>query len=442
MAVRTINARPVISKTSIVNTLFVLAFPIYGIGNYLSFKLNFSGGMIISVSCFLAILLFYGLDRLYQGFAETMVNRKFLVGLFFVLSIANSMWVSLFNAFPGLNFLNTASTSVMLIVPFLAAVVVQVYNRANDDFDFAWMVFKSLSFMILVNLAGYAAGLRNLVHWFPGRINLPFAMGIYDASHLMSILNLMLIFYLKDFVKRPVRFMLLLGFFMLNMAVMLDVNSRLSMMIYLLITVLFLVNAMKVVRGLYAISLFTMPLIMSFALLIYEILSLPVFAAVMQRVTKEDVTTFNGRTYIWNAMADWALHDRRGMIFGNGYRGQYQVRLLDFLAVLWGEKHSYNFHLHSTFLEITMDQGIVGLVAFYLIVWYTYSFYRRKYLANTIESPLFAASVYLMFIWQIDIFVSGMDVGNPIYFCLFSMAVINEKYITRKTRLLDGTVVA
>lgn len=429
-----------IPKTSLVNTLFVLAFPLYGLGNYLSFKVNFSGGMIISVSAFLAILLFYVLDRLYQGSAENMLNRKFIVGFLFTLSIATSMWVSLFNAFPGLNVVNTASTSIMLIVPFLAAVVVQIYNRANDDFDFAWLVFKGLTVLIIVNLLGYAAGLRNLVHWFPGRINLPFLIGIYDASHLMSILNLMLLFYLKDFVKRPVRFTVLILFFMVNMVVMLDVNSRLSLMIYLLITVLFLTKAIRVVRGLYAISLFTMPLIMSFALLIYNILSLPIFAAVMQRVTKEDVTTFNGRTYIWNAMADWALNDRRGMILGNGYRGQYQVRLLDFLAVLWGEKHSYNFHLHSTFLEITMDQGLVGLILFYFVVWYTYSFYRRKYLDGAIESPLFAAAVYLMFIWQIDIFCSGMDIGNPLFFILFSMAVMKESSITRKPRLLNGAV--
>lgn len=431
-----------IQKTTLVNALFVLAFPLYGIGNYLSFKVNFSEGIIISVSAFLAILLFWLVDRMYQGPTEKVLNRKFTVGFLFTLSIAWSMWVALFKSFPGLNAVNTASTSVMLIAPFLASVVVHLYNRANDGFDFAWLVFKGLSFLIVLNLLGYAAGYRNLVHGFPGRINIPFAMGLYDASHLMAILNLMLLFYLKDLTGRPLRFILLSAFFMVNMAVMLNVNSRLSLMIWLVITVLFATRAIKRVKGLFTISLFTMPLLMNFALLVYELLSLPVFTAVMQRVTKEDVTTFNGRTYIWNAAWEWALDDRRGMLLGNGYRGQYQVRLLDFLAVLWQEKHSFNFHMHSSFLEIVMDQGLVGLVLFYFVVWWTYSYYRGKYLAGTIESPLFAASVYLMFIWQIDIFCSGMDIGLPLYFIIFSMAAIRENSITRRTKLLKGAIVA
>jgi O-antigen ligase len=112
--------------------------------------------------------------------------------------------------------------------------------------------------------------------------------------------------------------------------------------------------------------------------------------------------------------------------------------MLDFLAVLWGEEHSFNFHLHSSFLEITMDQGVIGLVLFYLCVWYGFSYYRKHYLATTLEAPLFAGIVYLMFIWQIDIFCYGIDLGNPIFFTMLSMAAIDPKYITRRKRALSG----
>lgn len=90
-----------IQKTTLVNALFVLAFPLYGIGNYLSFKINFSEGIIISVSAFLAILLFWLVDRMYQGPTEKVLNRKFTVGFLFTLSIAWSMWVALFKSFPS-----------------------------------------------------------------------------------------------------------------------------------------------------------------------------------------------------------------------------------------------------------------------------------------------------------------------------------------------------
>jgi hypothetical protein len=428
----------VISKLKLINLLFVLSFPFYGLGTYYTFKTNFSAGVILSVLPSIFILAIHALDMLQRGRLTVMVNRVYAVGMLFILSLVASMWVAYGKNFPGLNPLNTTSMSIMFLVPFNAAVVVQVYNRANDDFDMAWELVKGLGLFILVNLLGYAAGLRNLVHGFEGRINLPFMRGIYDASHVMSIVNLMLIFYLRDFARRPMRFAVLSALFLVNMAVMVNVNSRLSFMIFVVLMVLFLFKFMKVIRGLYTISLFTMPLLMSFALLIYQILSLPFFVAILQRVDKEDVTTFNGRTYIWESMADWAMHDRTGWLFGLGYRGQYELRMLDFLAVLWGEDHSYNFHLHSSFLEITMDQGVVGLVLFYACMWYAYSFYRAKYRAGMSEGPLFGAVVYLLFIWQIDIFCYGIDLGNPIFFTILSMAAIHPRFITRRQRSLEG----
>jgi O-antigen ligase len=428
----------VISKLKLINLLFVLSFPFYGLGTYYTFKTNFSAGVILSVLPSILILAIYALDMLQRGRLTVMVNRVYAVGMLFILSLVASMWVAYGKNFPGLNPLNTTSMSIMFLVPFNAAVVVQVYNRANDDFDMAWELVKGLGLFILVNLLGYAAGLRNLVHGFEGRINLPFMRGIYDASHVMSIVNLMLIFYLRDFARRPMRFAVLSALFLVNMAVMVNVNSRLSFMIFVVLMVLFLFKFMKVIRGLYTISLFTMPLLMSFALLIYQILSLPFFVAILQRVDKEDVTTFNGRTYIWESMADWAMHDRTGWLFGLGYRGQYELRMLDFLAVLWGEDHSYNFHLHSSFLEITMDQGVVGLMLFYACMWYAFSFYRAKYRAGMSEGPLFGAVVYLLFIWQIDIFCYGIDLGNPIFFTILSMAAIHPRFITRRQRSLEG----
>jgi hypothetical protein len=430
----------VISKLKLVNLLFVLSFPFYGLGTYYTFKTNFSAGVILSVLPSILILAIYALDVLHRGRVTVMVNRVYGVAMLFILSLVASMWVAFGKNFPGLNPLNTTSMSIMFLVPFNAAVVVQLYNRGNDEFDMAWELVKGLGLFILVNLLGYAAGLRNLVHGFEGRINLPFMRGIYDASHVMSIVNLMLIFYLRDFTRRPGRFVVLATLFLVNMAVMVNVNSRLSFMIFVVLMVLFLFKFMKVVRGLYTISLFTMPLLMSFALLIYQVLSLPFFVAILQRVDKEDVTTFNGRTYIWESMADWAMNDRTGWLFGLGYRGQYELRMLDFLAVLWGEDHSYNFHLHSSFLEITMDQGVVGLVLFYCCMWYAYSYYRSKYRAGHLEAPLFAAVVYLLFIWQIDIFCYGIDLGNPIFFTVLSMAAVDPRFITRSQRNLEGAL--
>jgi O-antigen ligase len=432
----------VIRKHTIVNALFLLAFPVYGIGTHLAFKGNFSVGFITAISPFLAILLFYLIDLIYRGRIQPMVNRVYWLGMLTLASLVWSMWAGFLRGHPGLNPINTTSFCLVFLVPFNAAVVVQVYNRANDKFDFARMMLYGLSLLILVNFLGYAAGMRNITHQFEGRINLPFMHGLYDAAHLMSIINLMLLFYIKDFTKRPFLFIVLVALYLANMVVMISVNSRLSLMIFMLLTVLFVTKLIKNMRGIYTVSLFTMPLLVGFANLIYIILSQPFFVALFKRVDKEDVTTFNGRTYIWERIGEWATDDRRGIIFGNGYHGQYKYKMLEFVNRMWGGHGSYDLHLHSSFLEITVNEGIVGLFLCYAVYWTCFKYYRQQYRLGTQLAPLFAALVYLLFIWQIDIFAYGIDMGWPILLCLLSAIAIDPKYITRRPRDLDGQLLS
>jgi O-antigen ligase len=183
---------------------------------------------------------------------------------------------------------------------------------------------------------------------------------------------------------------------------------------------LFLTKAIRVVRGLYTISLFTMPLLLSFSLLVYSILSTPFFASILERVSKEDVTTFNGRSYIWNAVGDWMLYDRTGLLLGNGFKGHYKLHLIDFVAVLWGEPHAYNLHTHATVTEVLVGQGILGVVLLYMLFWRGFRFYRRHYLEDTRMAPLFGGFAYLLFIWQLDIFCYGTDIGHSILFAVLS----------------------
>jgi O-antigen ligase len=244
--------------------------------------------------------------------------------------------------------------------------------------------------------------------------------GIYTGAHVLAVICLMLLYRLRDVQRKPVTFALFLGAMLIGLYFMLSINSRLSFMIFLLLAVLFITRAIKVARGLYTISLFTMPLLLSFSLLVYQVLSTPFFVSILERVSKEDVTTFNGRSYIWNAVADWAFNDRTGILFGNGYKGHYKLHLLDFVAVLWGEPHSYNLHSHSTFTEVLTGQGIFGVVLVYMILWRGFRHYRKAYLENTIEAPIFAGLVYLLFIWQIDIFCYGVDIGHAILFAMMA----------------------
>jgi len=417
----------VLSKRKLINALFVLSFPWYGIGAYAMVDRGFAVGILMCALPFLLILGIYLLDLLYRGTVKPLVNGKFLLVMGALASISFSVLLGLHYNSPLITGANGALLILLFVAPFLSSVVVQVYNRHDPDFNMADLVLWGFLAYVGINLVGMGMGMRNHLHYFSGRASPPFAMGIYDAAHLLAIINLMLLFHLRDFRTDPVRWSLLAAVYVVNMAMILSINSRLSFMIFIVLTALFITRAMKTLKGLFTLSLFTMPLMMSFALLIYQILSLPVFVAILERVDKEDVTTFNGRTYIWTAAADWLMDDRRGLLFGNGYNGQYRLRLLERVANLWGESGSFNLHMHSAFLEMLVDQGIVGILLMYAVYWAGFRYYRQHYLLDTRMAPLFAAFVYLMFVWQIDIVGYAYYSGFCLLFVLMGPVVMKKE---------------
>ncbi len=429
-----------LSKRKLVNALFMAGFPVYGIGTYLMFDpaMGWSLGLLFASSPFTAIILFHLVDLLYRRRFAVHVGPLFWLCCAVILSFDASVLMGLHYRSPVLIPANAVAIILQCTVPYLAAVIVQVYNRDVDGFDWSSMLMKCLFALIGINLLGMGAGLHNKLHSFEGRASFPFVLGIYEAAHLLAFVNLVLLFYMRDVARRPVRFALMLAFYLLNLAIIMSVNSRLSFMVFFVMTVLVLVRAVRAVRGLYWTSLFTMPIMVSFALLIYEVLSLPFFTALLSRVDKKDVTTYNGRTYIWESAWDWATTDGRGLLLGNGYNGQYRLHLLEYVAKLWGADASYNLHMHSAFLEFFVNQGIVGVLLMYWLYWqamkHCYDHYRR----NTAMAPLYGGLLYLLFVWQIDITGYGYYLGFTLLLMIMAPLSIKASAITGKRTDLDG----
>jgi O-antigen ligase len=132
------------------------------------------------------------------------------------------------------------------------------------------------------------------------------------------------------------------------------------------------------------------------------------------------------------------MHDRRGLLAGNGYNGQYRVRLLEGVAKLWEEPNSYNLHMHSAFLEILVNQGIIGILLMYVVYWIGYKRYRAEYRSDTAMAPLFAGFTYLLFVWQIDITGYSYYLGYILLFMLMSPLCIKKEAITGKRKALNG----
>ncbi len=428
-----------ISKRKLINNLFILSFPFYGVGMYLGYKTSITQGTFFAEIPFIAIILLHLHDLIQRRQVRTMVTKVYWVALAFLLMLVASMWKALSQGFPGASPVNTLAYSIMFLAPFHGAIIVHIRNRDAEDFDFARLVLKGMAVLIFINLLGVAAGMQNVLHNIEGRINVPFMLGIYSTAHLLAMTNLMLLFYMKDFAKKPGPFMALFGFYMINMVLILSVNSRLSFMTFIILTFLFLFRMIGKARIVYPLSLFTMPILTNLALFVYWVLTLPFMTAIVSRVNKADVTTFNNRTTVWDVVWNWLATDRRGIVFGNGYQGQIYLDGWDHIAEVFNVPYSYLVHTHSTFMQTLVTQGVVGYGLLLVLLWHLFRFYRDKFQKGALESPLFSVVVYMLFILQIDILCYGNDFGNGYMFCLLAMVVMDPKFIKRKPRALDGS---
>jgi hypothetical protein len=413
-------------KKDIINFLFVLSFPLYGFGNYVSASMSPSVGYFVSVSAHLLIIFFYVVDLAYRREFSLKITGWFFAGMLLLAFNVTSLVRALLKGLPDENPWMTVSKTVMLAAPFLAFVIVGLYNR-NDNSRLPRLTFISLSLLIFINLVGFfVLGLSNEVHSIENRLNFPFLDGFYSGACVLSILNLMIVYYLRQRPTNPVKVTALIAYFAINSVLLFLINSRINILIFFAIAVLLAAGLLNKARGLFIASLFTIPVLLASGVLLFEILSLPGLSSILQRVDLEDVTTFNGRSYIWENAMNWLLHDQTGILTGNGYKGHYFLDLISDVAIRWNEKDVHHMHLHSTSLELLTSQGILGLGIFLMVVYRLLTFYRRQYTLGRPAGVFFGVIVFLLFILQVDIFLYLESSGGAIFALLFSGIVVRD----------------
>jgi hypothetical protein len=414
-------------KKDIINFLFLISFSMYGIGNYISSSRSPSIGYLVSATPFLLISLFYLLDVLYKRKFTSRINGLYYIVLLFLLSGVASLVISLYKGLPDITVATVFGRSLLVFLPFHAFVVVYVYNaRSKEDF-IPKLTFISLSIFLLVNLFGYyALGLSNQGHSLEGRVNLPFFGGLYSAASVLVMMNLMLVWYMRRvWWSNPVRMFWYLVYFGINCFFVYQINSRLSMMIFVGVLLLIFLGGIRS-SLVYWSSLFMIPLLLNLSLLVYQILTLPVFASVMQRVDFDNVTSFSGRGYLWEIGLDWIVDDQRGLIFGNGYQGQYFLGSLREIAMLWNPRAPEKMHFHSSSLEVMVNQGLFGIGLFMAIAYKLFMRYREKFARNRLDGIFFFVLVYLLFDLQVSSFVY-LDGYGSVIFTLLAAGVTLEK---------------
>src|SRR5690606_5096565 len=315
---KSLKATDMLAKKDVVNFLFVISFPVLGLGNYVSGNLSPSIGNVLSVVPFILIIVFYLIDSLYKRNLNFSGNSLYLITNLFLLLCCYSLYVGYKNQIPDYSRFVMIGKIVETIVPYNAFIPVFLYN-GRDVKKVVRLTFLSLTILLMLNLVGfYVLGISNAVHSIEGRINFPFIDSFYSGAALAAAISLMLIYNMKQLRGQPISFAWMLLFVVLNFAIIFLINSRLQILVLLPTVLLFTIGPGAKSKLMFFVSLFFVPLLLNFALLVYKVMSLPAMEAILMRVSKEDVTTFHGRAQLWQATIDWLMNDQTGIWWGNG----------------------------------------------------------------------------------------------------------------------------
>ena len=406
--------------------MFISSFPIYGLGCYVSASMSPSLGLTLTTLPYFLIILFYAIDLLYKEDIYIKVNGYYYLVLGLLACYVISLFIAVNKELPDFPFRLAVFKSVLMLAFFHAFLIVYLYNQKKEAI--VKLAFKGLTVLLLINVIGYfVLGLSNNTHSIEGRISFPFINGLYSGASLVAIINLMVFYFLKRVWDRPITAGRLFFYFSVNLLFLFYINSRLITLIFLFVIILLLLNVRKKFRGLFVASLATLPILLSAGAIIFEILSLPVFTVILQRVDFYDITTFNGRSYIWESGIDWLLYDQQGLVFGNGYKGHYFVNILYDVGQAFALKDLYNLHMHSGYLEILVSQGLVGCGVFTALLYSLFRYYRKKYVNSDMEGIFFPVVVFLLFDASIDTSVYMENLGGLLCALLIAGVCIKSK---------------
>jgi len=418
-----------LNKRDIINFLFLISFPFFGIGAYVSAAFSPSVGYIVGIMPHLLIILFYLVDLLYKSDVKIKVNWVYVLVLIFQLTNVVSLFVSLSKNMPSMNMIGNVTRSIVFLVPFQSFVIVFLYNENHRE-NFVKLTFWSFTCLILINLIGYyGLGLSNEIHAIAGRLAMPFLDGFYSGACLLAILNLMILSFIKKSLNDPIRLTYLIGYFAVNLLLLYYINSRLAILIFVGVFILFAFNLARRFRGVFLLSVFTLPILLNIGVIIFYILTLPIFVAIIQRTNLVDVTTFNGRSFLWQRAFDWMMFDQRGLFFGNGASGHYFIHLIPDYARKFGFTREEDLHLHSTTLMTIVDQGIFGLALLLLVCYRIFTHYRTEFQKNNPDAVFFPSVVFLIFVMQVDTFCYLGSLGYVILCLLAARVSVNTKAV-------------
>ncbi len=414
-----------VSKKAIIYTLFVSNFLFFGLGQYVTNNFSTPVGNLLSILPHLLIILFFCLDSLLGKKFSVRLNPRMGWLILFMISLAYAGVLGLSYGVPGYDRLKTLTEILKVGIPFLGFMIWIFYQVEDEDFDPVRQFRWALGLYLSVNLLGAVAGITTLAHSFEDRISIPFSDGIYDGANVLAIFAILLFPLIRDNTSSSQSRIFTLGLLFVVSALILHINSRLTILVLLLVMGLFMIRLAYVYQLIFVGAWFFIPMLLNSKMLVYNILTQPIFSSLLQRGDLEDITSYNSRAYIWERAMEWIQHDRTGFWAGNGTRGFGTLRIYEDITDQW-MVDVYTLHSHSSMLDIWICQGLIGLVIVGLMIWGTLKFYRIKRQEGHVLQQFYPVVIFLLLLMQVDGFFNPSGIGFAIFLMLFSLVVVQK----------------
>ncbi|MCG8307617.1 MAG: hypothetical protein MI975_09520 [Cytophagales bacterium] len=402
-----------IEKKIVINYLTICVFPIIGISTYVSGTISPTIGFLFSCIPSILIIIIFLVESIYQEKIPAIFNGYHLIFLLFITTSIIALFVSYKRGYPDLSITVVFLRSLRIFTIFLSFVIFAHYNK-DDRFIIVNILFKSLVLLLGINIIGYyGLGLTAPFRQIEGRINFPFSGGVYGAN--MIIIPLIFLTFsniLKTkFTDKP---FLKIGYgalLILCLYIFYTINARLFLLTFIVVVLIFSLNLQKAGILIPILSVFTLPVLVSLRLILPKFLTIGPLEYILQRIDYRSFITFQGRLYLWEPAMDWLKSFGDGVYFGNGWNGQYFLRLAEKYNFLSPGFLTINKHLHSTTLDVLVSQGIFGyliLLIIYIVLVYHYNLLSKK---RSELKFLYMTIIFIVLLSHYDVNVSVSTIG-------------------------------
>jgi hypothetical protein len=334
------------------------------------------------------------------------------------------------------------------IIAFIQALSIGIKQQLSAQTMFVWSFLIPLLGLVLINLVGYAAGMRSIVTEgtelgeavFLGelgismqRASFPFSTGFNNYSVVVGELLLFSLFgfrYFKEF-----RILMLISIVFAVVSILL-VDTR-SALIYPFLIFLLLSIVLKNIRS--PRILWVIPFLIIFGpFLLVTVLGILVDIPSLAFLSRNshDFETANSRTLIWLGASIEFLEFKLIHLIGYGEFGHFSSgasKSWSYIFSSWEGDSSLLVTPHSSFYATLYDYGYLGLLILIIFQLIQLKFIRKHWMD---QSGLFIVLAAFLIYWNlvgvVETFI-GFYVPNSMI--LFTMIGI---YGLRITKLIEG----